>query len=99
MYPAGVSREHFSQRDRGLAVVLYLLGLSYGAVSLLLEALGLLMSKPLVYLTVQKASQRVPGMRREQVFEGIRTPALGSGVTTVKRTSALEGYPALSPGY
>ncbi|MGC9083924.1 MAG: hypothetical protein ACP5ME_12200 [Anaerolineae bacterium] len=39
VYPAGVSREHFSQRVKGLAVVLSLLGLSYGAVSLLLEAL------------------------------------------------------------
>ncbi|MGC8946766.1 MAG: hypothetical protein ACP5N6_11515, partial [Anaerolineae bacterium] len=39
----------------------------------------------------QKASQRVPGMRREQVFEGIQTPALGSDVTTVKGKG--KGYP------
>lgn len=84
VYPKGVSREHCSQRLKGLAVVLYLLGLSYGAVSLLLEALGVPMSKTLVYLTVQKASQRVPGMKRERVFGGIRTPALGSDVTSVK---------------
>lgn len=84
VYPQGVSREHFSQRVKGLAVVLYLLGLSYGAVSLMLEALGLCMSKTLVYLTVQRASERVPGMRRKQVFEGLRTPALGSDVTSVK---------------
>jgi len=68
VYPQGVSREHFSQRLKGLAVVLE--GLSYGAVSLLLEALGLPMSKTLVYLTVQKAGKRVPGMRRERVLEG-----------------------------
>lgn len=84
VYPMGVSRDHFSQRVKGLAVVLYLLGLSYGAVSSLLEALGVYMSKTLVYLTVQKAGERVPGMKREQVFEGIRTPALGSDITTVK---------------
>jgi hypothetical protein len=40
VYPTGVSRDHFSQRVKGLAVALYLLGLSYGAVSLLLEALA-----------------------------------------------------------
>ncbi len=37
-----------------------------------------------VYLTLQKANQRVPGMRQEEVFEGIRTPAIGSEVTSVK---------------
>ncbi len=52
--------------------------------SLLLEALGLFMSKTLVYLTVQEAARRVPGMKRQQVFEEVRTPALGSDVTTVK---------------
>jgi transposase-like protein len=55
---------------KGLAVALYLLGLSYGAVSLLLEALGLFMSKTLVYYTVQEAAQKVPGLRRDKVIEG-----------------------------
>jgi len=73
VYPTGVSREHFSQRVKGLAVALYLLGLSYGAVSLLLEALGLFMSKTLVYYTVQEAARKVPGMRRERVMEGVRS--------------------------
>ncbi|MCS7285680.1 MAG: hypothetical protein RMK30_02285 [Anaerolineae bacterium] len=31
VYPVGVSRDHFFQRVRGLAVILYLLGLSYEA--------------------------------------------------------------------
>ena len=86
VYPIGVSRDHFSQRVKGLAVALYLLGLSYGAVSLLLEALGLFMfmSKTLVYYTVREAARKVPGMRREGVMEGVRVPALGSDVTSVK---------------
>jgi transposase-like protein len=84
VYPTGVCRDHFSQRVKGLAVALYLLGLSYGAVSLLLEALGLFMSKTLVYYTVQEAARKVPGLRRDKVIEGVRVPALGSDVTSVK---------------
>jgi hypothetical protein len=33
---------------------------------------------------VQYAAQRVPGQRRRQVFGGLRTPALGADVTSVK---------------
>jgi len=54
-----------------------LLGLSYGAVSLALEALGVYLCKSRVYDAVQEAAERVPGLRREQVFQGVRTPALG----------------------
>jgi hypothetical protein len=51
---------------KGLVVVLYLLGLSYGAVSLFLEALGLFMSKALVYYTVQEVAQKVPRGEEKQ---------------------------------
>jgi transposase-like protein len=64
--------------------MLYLLGLSYGAVSLALEALGTYMSKSRVYDAVQAAAERVRGLKRDQVFEEIRTPVLGSDVTGVK---------------
>jgi len=37
-----------------------------------------------VYNTVQEAARRVPGLKREQVFEGIKTSALGSDLTSVK---------------
>jgi len=40
VYPKGVSKDHISQRVKGLGILLYLLGLSYGAVSLALDALG-----------------------------------------------------------
>ena len=84
VYPRGVSRDHTSQRLKGLAVMLYLLGLSYGAVSLALEALGVYLCKSRVYDAVQAAAARVPGMRQGAVFDGLRTPALGSDVTSVR---------------
>ncbi len=84
VYPKGVTRAYVSLRVKGLAVLLYLLGLSYGAVSLALEALGTYMCKSRVYDAVQSVAERVPGLRREQVFEGLETPALGGDLTSVK---------------
>ncbi len=83
-YPAGVSAAHTSQRVKGLAVMLYLLGLSYGATALVLEALGAYLCKSRVYDAVQAAAKQVPGLKRQNVFEDIRTPALGGDLTSVK---------------
>jgi hypothetical protein len=84
VYPKGVSRDQISQRVKGLGILLYLLGLSYGAVSLALDALGVYMCKSRVYDAVQAVAERVPGMCRDQVFENVRTPALGGDLTSVK---------------
>jgi transposase-like protein len=84
VYPKGVSKDHISQRVKGLGILLYLLGLSYGAVSLALDALGVYMCKSRVYDAVQAAAERVPGMKRDQVFERVRTPAVGGDLTSVK---------------
>jgi transposase-like protein len=84
VYPPGVTRAQNSLRVKGLAVMLYLLGLSYGATSLALEGLGVPLSKTEVYETVQAAAARVPGLKREQVFEGRKTAALGGDLTSVK---------------
>jgi len=84
VYPTGVTEQQTSQRVQGLAVMLYLLGLSYGAVSLALEALGVYLCKSRVYDVVQAAAERVPGLKREAVFEGLRTPAVGGDITSVK---------------
>ena len=84
VYPQGVTKDHISRRVKGLGILLYLLGLSYGAVSLALDALGVYMCKSRVYDAVQVAAERVPGLKREKVFERIRTPALGGDVTSVK---------------
>ncbi len=84
VYPRGVERAHTSQRVQGLAVMFYVLGLSYGAVALALEALGPYLSKTQVYEVVQKVAAKVPGLKRTQVFEGVRTPAVGGDLTSVR---------------
>ena len=84
VYPQGVSQSHFSQRVKGMAVMLYLLGLSYGAVVLMLEALGLWIGKTTVYEAVQAAAERVPGMKQKNLLDGYRTRALGADLTSVK---------------
>lgn len=84
VYPEGTNSAQTSQRVKGLAVMLYLLGLSYGAVSLALEGLGVSLCKSRVYDAVQEAAKRVPGLKRDQVFAGVRTPALGGDLTSVK---------------
>ena len=84
IYPTGVNQGEISLRVKGLGVMLYLLGLSYGATSLALESLGVPMSKTQVYETVQSAAERVPGMKQDAVFEKIQTPALGGDVTSVR---------------
>jgi hypothetical protein len=42
------------------------------------------MCKSRVYDAVQKVAERVPGLKREKVFGGIKTPALGADLTSVK---------------
>jgi transposase-like protein len=84
VYPQGVTRAQTSQRVKGLGVMLYLLGLSYGATSLAMEALGVYMSKTSVYEAVQAAAEKVPGLKREEIFAGVQTPALGGDLTSVK---------------
>lgn len=84
VYPQGVTQAQTSQRVKGLSVLLYLLGLSYGATSLALEALGVYMCKTSVYEAVQAAAEKVPGLKQEEVFSALRTPALGSDLTSVK---------------
>jgi hypothetical protein len=64
--------------------MLYLLGLSYGATSLALEAIGVYLSKTSVYEAVQAAAEKVPGLKRNEVFAGLRTPAVGGDLTSVK---------------
>lgn len=66
VHPTGVSRHHRSQRLRGIGVMLYVLGLSYGAVADVLAAFGWAGSKSSVYRDVQAAGAAVEGMRRLQ---------------------------------
>src|SRR5215469_378283 len=57
VYPEGTTPAQTSQRVQGLAVMLYLLGLSYGATSLALEALGVPLCKSRVYDAVQEVAR------------------------------------------
>jgi transposase-like protein len=84
VYPQGVQAGQVSQRLKGMAVMLYLLGLSYGAVELMLEALGLFLSKSSVYRAVQAAAESLPGMKRSQIPSEYRTRAIGADLTYVK---------------
>src|SRR5215212_2183388 len=83
VYPLGVSAAQTSQRVRGLAVMFYLLGLSYGATALALEALGVPLAKSTIYEAVQAAAAGLPDLRQDAVFAGLRTPALGADLTSV----------------
>src|SRR6266699_893789 len=80
----GPAERRPAPRVKGLAVMLDLLGLSYGAVSLALEGLGISLCKSRVYDSVQEAASRVPGLKREQVIADVKTPALGGDLTSVK---------------
>lgn len=66
VHPTGVSRHHRSQRLRAIGVMLYVLGLSYGAVADALAAFGWAGSKSSVYRDVQAAGEAVERMRRLQ---------------------------------
>ena len=84
VYPQGVQSSQMSQRVKGMGVMLYVLGLSYGAVALMLEALGVDLSKSSVYRAVQAAAEAVPGMKRTEILLGYRTKAIGGDLTSVK---------------
>lgn len=84
VYPQGVSRAQVSQRVKGMAVMLYILGLSYGAVEIMLGALGVNFSKTSVYRAVQAAGEAVVGMKRSQILDGYKTKAIGADITYVK---------------
>jgi hypothetical protein len=83
VYPMGVTRAQCSQRLKGLAVLLYVLGLSYGAVALALEALGYPFGKTGVYDAVQSAGGRVVGIRRDAIASS-QVGAIGADLTSVK---------------
>ena len=85
VYPIGVSHNQTSARLKGLAVLYYVLGMSYGAVSIALGALGCPLSKVAVYNAVQEAGAAVAGLRREAVRRGGgQVVGLGADLTSVR---------------
>ena len=66
VYPRGVSRAQRSGRLKGMGIMLYVLGLSYGGVEDALAALELAGSKSSVYRDVQAAGEAVVRIRQGQ---------------------------------
>ncbi len=88
VYPKGVSQKQISKRVNGMAVMMYLLGLSYGAVEIVLSSLGMGIGKTSVYRAVQEVVRQVPGMKREKRLDGYQTKAVGADVTSVRCNGA-----------
>jgi len=85
VYPVGVSHDQTSARLKGVAVMCYVLGMSYGAVATALGALGWPLSKVAIYYAVQEAGAAVAGLRRAVVARGGgRIAALGADLTSVR---------------
>jgi hypothetical protein len=84
VYPKGVSQKQISKRVNGMAVMMYILGLSYGAVEIVLSSLGMGIGKTSVFRAVQAVIQQVPGLKREKLLSGYKTKAVGADVTSVR---------------
>jgi transposase-like protein len=66
VYPKGVSGAHRTDRLKGIGVMLYVLGISYGGVEDALLAFGWAGSKSSVYRDVQAAGEAVRRLRQAQ---------------------------------
>ena len=84
VYPKGVSQKQISKRVNGMAVMMYMLGLSYGAVEIVLTSLGMGIGKTSVFRAVQAVAKQVPGLRSEKLLNGYQTKAVGADVTSVR---------------
>ena len=73
VYPKGVSQKQISKRVNGMAVMLYILGLSYGAVEIVLNSLGMGIGKTSVFRAVQGVADQVPGLKREKLLSAYKT--------------------------
>jgi hypothetical protein len=73
VYPPGVNSAPTSQRVKELGVTLYMLGLSYRAVSHILEATGVYLCASCIYSAVKNTLKEHPELQRQQVFDGVKT--------------------------
>ncbi len=83
-YPRGVSADQQSDRLKGLSVLLYVLGLSYGGIEDLLSALGMCVGKTTVYENVQEAGVASRRLQREELSKGGPREVIGSDGTYLK---------------
>lgn len=99
VHPTGVSQHHRSQRLRGIGVLLYVLGLSYGGVADALDAFGWQGSRSTIYRDVQAAGEAVMRVRRQQPRRKVQVVSAdatyvlcrGAEVTVAVALDALAG--------
>jgi transposase-like protein len=84
VYPQGVSQAQQSELLKATTVLLYVLGLSYGAVEDFLFALGVAVSKTMVYYNVQEAGLKSRSRQQAAVAGGGKRTVIGSDGTYVK---------------
>jgi transposase-like protein len=84
VYPRGVGKDQQSDRLKGMSVLLYVLGLSYGGVQDFLEAVGVCIGKTTVYANVQAAGVVSRERQRREREAGKRRAVIGSDGTYVK---------------
>ena len=84
VYSKRVNQKQISKRVNGMAVMMYILGLRYGAVEIVLSSLGMGIGKTSVFRAVQAVAKQVPGLKREKLLEGYQTKAVGADVTSVR---------------
>lgn len=84
VYPRGVGNDQQSDRLKGMSVLLYVLGLSYGGVQDFLEAIGVCIAKTTVYENVQAAGVASRVRQRRDLGAGTRRPVINTDGTYVK---------------
>jgi len=85
VYPQGVSKgAQQSQRLKGMSVLLYVLGLRYGAVADFLTSLGLEIAKTTVYENVQAAGMKSRQRQSQAVERSKKRAVIGTDGTYVK---------------
>jgi transposase-like protein len=84
VYPRGVGAGPQSERLKGMTVLLYVLGLSYGAVEDFTMALGCGVGKTTVYNNVQAAGEQARKKQRQTVQQGGKRTVIGADGTYVR---------------
>ena len=84
VYPVGVSRAQQSDHLKGMSVLLYVLGLSYGGVSDFVGAIGVFIGKTSVYRNVQEAGFQSRSRQQDEQDRGQPHEVIGSDGTYIK---------------
>jgi len=83
-YPIGISNAQQSNRLKAMSIILYVLGLSYGAVADFLEALGVGIGKTTVYENVQAAGITSRKRQKQERETGKIHKVIGSDGSYIK---------------